>query len=88
MNCEKRGGKWVFCKDGVHFALTLDQVKEMNKLTGEILGEEGSAMALLQEMFDAEEQYGPGFTWFKPWTDAYDKLRVLAGRHPRFLPPL
>lgn len=44
MTYEKRGDKWVFCKDGVYFAMTFDQVHEMNELTDGIIREETDAM--------------------------------------------
>jgi hypothetical protein len=31
-----KGDKYVFCKDGVYFSLTLEQVSEMNMLFDEI----------------------------------------------------
>jgi len=33
---EIKKGKYVFCKDGVYFSLTIEQMKEMKKLFGEI----------------------------------------------------
>ena len=44
MTFEKRGDKWVFCKDGVYFALDWEQLKKINEITDNIIHEETAAM--------------------------------------------
>jgi len=36
---EKRKGKYVFCKDGVYYSMTLAQVHEMASLSDEIFND-------------------------------------------------
>lgn len=38
MGYEYKNGKYVFCKDGVYFAMTEEQVRKMQALCQQILG--------------------------------------------------
>ena len=48
----KKNGKYIFKRDGVHLALTIDQVRELRRLCDSILGYEPPMKRNWQESYE------------------------------------